>query len=191
MLVQMRNYNTRWFEAFVKGIAKEERVCRGGRLLSRKNRKEKRTMHPDRLCPMPEVSAGLHLFLRHIQTLPYRFISVASCRLGLLHIGFVPVFPGLDLFARLAASRLPPHIATPSHQAFRSSSRRHCWSNVEVEDGFASGLRGSGVVVDHVSNLLLDSICFSDNVPIVAIKRWFGSKPHCVSNTPCNLASWT
>ncbi len=130
-------------------------------------------MHPDRLCPMPEVSAGLHLFLRHIQTLPYRFISVASCRLGLLHIGFVPVFPGLDLFARLAASRLPPHIATPSHQAFRSSSRRHCWSNVEVEDGFASGLRGSGVVVDHVSNLLLDSICFSDNVPIVAIKGRF------------------
>jgi hypothetical protein len=58
------------------------------------------------------------------------------------------------LFTLVSANSLPPDIAAPSDNAFSSSLRSSCGSNIEVEDGFACRLVFARVVVDDVSNFL-------------------------------------
>lgn len=75
------------------------------------------------------------------------------------------------LFVSVATNRLPPDVGTPSNESLSSGSRSNGWSDVEIEDGLAIGLRVSRVVVDDVSDLLLLTVDISSDIPIVAIKR--------------------
>ena len=67
----------------------------------------------------------------------------------------------------------PPDITTPSHQALNSSSRGvQRRADIEVEDGLAVRLGISGVVVDHVADLLGTRGRLTLDEPVVAIEGW-------------------
>lgn len=85
------------------------------------------------------------------------------------------------LFPFISPDGLPPHVATPTDDAFRGSQGRSCRSNVEVEDGLACGLRLAGVVVDYVSNFFSLAVDLTGDIPVVPIEGWLGAKTALVS----------
>jgi hypothetical protein len=82
---------------------------------------------------------------------------------------------------------LPPHVATPTDDAFRGSQGRSCRPDVEVEDGLTCGLRLAGVVVDYVSDLFPLAVDLTRDIPVVPIKGRLGTNTASVSR----ILKWT
>jgi hypothetical protein len=77
----------------------------------------------------------------------------------------------LARFTDGTATGSPPDITTPSHQALNGSGGRvQSRTNVKVEDGLAVGLGITGVIVDHVTDLLRTRGGLTLNEPIVAVE---------------------
>ncbi len=102
------------------------------------------------VAPIPAIFHPADSLLTHPR--------VAGCGLRFLHVGLIPVFPGLDLLPSLSSGCLPPDVAAPSNQTLGSAGGCHGRPNIEVEDRFSGRLGRAGVVVDDVADLFLRSV---------------------------------
>jgi hypothetical protein len=80
----------------------------------------------------------------------------------------------LDLFGfpDFTAASLPPDVSSPPHESFNCRARRiQGWSDVQIEYGFARGLRWSRIVINHIADFLRTGSRLTGYKPVVSVKR--------------------